>query len=509
MSKKLLLFAKESGVFPHLGLGYLASYLRKYLKYDDVFIEEATSQTLYGQLKLIKDYKPDIVGFTCVTRDHNHISDLAKMVKEELGIPIIIGGHHISPIPHTLPEHIDIAVIGEGEETLLELIAVFCGKGKLEVQDLEKINGVAYHCNGHVRVNPRRRPISSLDKIPFPARDLFDMKRHLRATRSLSSLKYPIDSSAAMLSSRGCPYNCIYCSSKAFWQTYRYFSAEYVVAEIRMLVDKYDVDTININDDLFIGNRKRLRKIVELIKQEGINKKVKFWISARSNIFDEEIAQLLKEMNVFHVAFGFESDSEKVLEYLKGGNVTTEQNRKAAILAKKYGFRVEACIIVGSPDETGEDMMRTFEFIKEYPIDAFGACILTPLPGAPLWEEAKRRGLVRDDMDFDNLWDFDASTVLEKQNDIVLMTKALSRTEFFKEYRKFMQLTLEQGGYTGNIKDLKIFSFQFWKSILRRPRLFFQLIRKNISSKTKYSYPSIYKSLKAIDGIFRISETKY
>jgi radical SAM superfamily enzyme YgiQ (UPF0313 family) len=505
VTKKLLLFAKEKGVFPHLGLGYVASYLRKYLKYHNVFIEEATPQELEKQLKLIKDYKPDIIGFTCVTRDYNHIANLAKMVKEEMGIPIILGGQHISPIPHTLPKHIDIAVIREGEETVLEVMDTFLGRGRIEVQDLEKIDGIAYHYDGGIKINSRRRLISPLDKVPFPARDLLDMDHYLKAARSLGSSKYPVDSSAAMTSSRGCPYNCVYCSAKTFWQTYRSFSAEYVVAEIKMLVDKYHVDTININDDLFIGNRKRVKKIVELIKQEEINKKVKFWVSARANIFNEETAQLLKEMNVFHVAFGFESGSEKVLHYLKGENVTVEQNKKAALLAKKYGFRVEAGIIIGSPDETKKDMRQTFAFLKKYPIDAFGTCILTPLPGAPLWEEAKKERLVSDNMNFNNLWDFNSLTVLEKQSDIVLMTKTMSRREFFNEYKKIAQLQLERGGYIGNMDDLNLFSLLFWKVIITQPTTMLRLFKGFLSAKTMFSHPKIYRLLRRITGMIRLA----
>lgn len=503
MSKKLLLFGLHKGSILPLGLGYIASYLQKYSNYSDVEIELSE----VGSIQDIEKHHPDVVGFSTVTRDYNKIVSLAREAKQKLGIPTILGGHHITPIPHTLPKEFDLAVLGEGEQTMLEVMKLFLEDGEFCPEKLRKINGIAFHKSDRVEITPPRELIEPLDKIPYPARELFGMGKYTQPVYDWSFFEPMRITSIS--SSRGCPYNCVYCSSAVFWRKYRYFSAEYVVDEIKKILGKYPVDGIMIADDLFIGNKARLRKIVELIKKEGINKKVKFWANARANLLDEEACKLLKEMNVFHVGLGFESYSEPVLKFLKKGTVTMEQNKDALLLAKKYGFDVEGCFIVGSPHETREDMMKTYHFIKRYPIDSFGVQVMTPLPGTEMWKMAKERGSVSDAMDFDRLFDFNPIVYIDNYDQYkdFLMTEEVSKEDFLKIYRKFQVLQLKKGRYN-KITVSRVLSVAFWKAVTNNPGLLWRAVKYSLVGYV-FRFPRLWQAYQRTKGVLGVKDKSW
>lgn len=381
---------------PSLGVAYLASYLRKYLDFENIEIFSYIPE----DFSRIKESSPDIVGISAMSPQISAAVELSQKVKEELGIPIIIGGHHISNLPRSLPQTCDIGVIGEGEETLLELISLY-DSGDLSGERLHEVKGIVFRDGDEVVLTGPRERIEPLDRIPYPARDLLDMEHFLQTGNTFGP---HFGRGTHMFSSRGCPYNCIFCASAAFWGQARTHSPEYVVGEIRSLIESYGVELIHLYDDLFIFNKSRVVGIADLICKEGIHKEVKFGILGRVNLFDEEICKYLKKMNVIHVNFGAESGNQRVLHFLKGKHVTIQQTRDAVRLAKKYGFTVDATFIIGSPDETEEEMMETLEFIKSLELDKFAHFIATPYPGTALWEMTKEQGVVSEEMDWSKLW---------------------------------------------------------------------------------------------------------
>jgi radical SAM superfamily enzyme YgiQ (UPF0313 family) len=381
---------------PPLGLCYLASYLRKYGSFNNTVIVDKEDQ-----IKRIRKEKPDVVGISSATQDFMVAKELATKIKSEFDLPTIIGGYHITALPHTLPQCFDMGVIGEGEQILLELVRLFESCGEFPVEKLKKIESLAFHDNG-VMVTKRRSIIEPLDSIPYPARDLLKMKEYYLKPARLTYDKLSIGTS--IITSRGCPYNCVFCSQTGFWQhTYRMNSPEYIVGEIKELLKNYKLQIIRIMDDLFIGNKERIRKISLLIQKEGINEKVEFHVYGRSNLIDEEMCQLLKNMNVNYMNFGLESGSDKVLGYLKKNTVTVEDHKRALALCGKYDIKADASIIFGSPNETREDMYKTFELIRNENLKSVMVFKLTPLPASALWDTAKTDGLVSDDMDWELL----------------------------------------------------------------------------------------------------------
>jgi len=373
-----------------LGIAYITSYLRKYDGFDKVVIVDRENE-----IRKIKKEKPDIIGFSVLSKDFNDANNLAKEIKEKFDIPLIIGGHHISDMPFHLPKsNFDIGVIGEGEQTMLELMQLYEKSGEFPKQELKKINGLVFSDNGNLKMTERRKPIIPLDAIPYPARDLIKMKKYYLLPR-VSFFPGELVVSTGMFTSRGCPFSCAFCSSAR--SRVRFHSPEYVVGEISLLIEKYKVDHIVLWDDLFIINKERLRKIAELIKKEGINEKVQILANGRADLIDEETCKFLKDMNVTRVSIGLESGSEKILNYLKKGTVTVEQNRRAIKLLKKYGIQTHGFFIIGSPMETEEDLKQTLVLAKNENMDTFSTFQLTPLPNTDVWDYAKEKGIVSDE----------------------------------------------------------------------------------------------------------------
>jgi radical SAM superfamily enzyme YgiQ (UPF0313 family) len=403
--------------YPPLGIGYLVNSLRNHFG-NDTFQFKVVDRNIGFELL---DFKPDIVGITSVTQNYNIARKYASVIKSK-GIPVIIGGIHISMLPSSLTVDMDLAVIGEGEKTIINIFELFLRKKIFTKEDLSKIKGIAYRNRvNKLVVTEKQNPIFPLDNISIPARDLFKIKSH-----------------SYLFSSRGCPYHCIFCASSHFWNNVRFFSANYVFKEIKELVEKYDVRLISFYDDLMILDKERLQKLVVLLKNERILNKIRFSLNARANLLTEEVVGLLKEMNVVSVGMGLESGNERILRYLKGNNISIYDNRVAIKNLKKYKIAANASFVIGSPDETKEEMVDTFNFIKMSGLNFFDTYVLTPFPGTPIWEFAKKTGSVNDSMDWAKLnVNFESN-----HKKAVIISQTLTREEIYSIFLKFQKLRL-------------------------------------------------------------------
>lgn len=428
--RDLILTSLSTGTegHPPLGMCYIASYLKKYMNFDSIGIVEKERNLL----EKIKKYKPKIVGISSVTMEFNRTIELANSIKNELDVPVILGGPHITLAPQTMPKSVDIAVIGEGEETMLELMKMYQNYGEFLKRGLRKIDGVAFWDNNKIIFTKRRKLVEPLDKIPFPARDLLKMEEYyLKPRKTISSTK--VGRGTSMFTSRGCPFNCVFCASTKIWERrIRQHSARYVVDEINEIIDKYDVGGICIYDDFFVASKKRLEEIVRLIKKEKID--IDFRITTRADFVDEKACKLLAEMNCVEVSIGFESGSDKVLSYLKKDTITVKQNEKAAKLLKKYGIDVHGFIMIGSPFETKEDMMKTLKFIENNALDFISLSVTTPFPGTELWEYAKEKGLIKEDS-------WDKLNLHPKDEDFIFLNNEMSKEEFLDIYNLIKKRT--------------------------------------------------------------------
>ncbi len=397
--------------FPQLGLGYLVSSLRQDFG-SDYFEFRVIDRDIEEN---IKKFKPDMVGITSVAQNYNRAAKYASIAKK-YNLPVIMGGVHISLLPATLTNDMDVGVIGEGEETIVDLFNCFEKKRKFGKDELENVNGIVFRRDNELITTKKRNPIQPLDRIPVPARDLFTIAK-----------------TTYMFTSRGCPYRCVFCASTRLWETTRFFSAEYVVSEIKYLVEEYGVNQIEFWDDLFIVSKPRLTEIVELMEKENILGKVKFTCNARANLVNSEIVQMLKQINVVQISMGLESGSPRTLEYLKGKSVTVEDNANAVKTIRNYGIEPYGTFIIGLPEESKQDILETLRFIKGSRLAGFDICVLTPFPGTPVWDYATARNLVGEDMDWSRL---DISFVRSHDTAIILSEK-LPRDELYKLFVMF------------------------------------------------------------------------
>jgi anaerobic magnesium-protoporphyrin IX monomethyl ester cyclase len=406
--------------FPSLGLGYLASAVKTAGLPVDFEIFNCNMEA--NVLHKIRYYRPDIVGITSVSQYYNKAMSFARLAKS-FGLPVIIGGTHISALPETITAYMDIAVLGEGEQTIVELIKLYLSEGSffkngmLRTEELDKINGIAFRYDSKLVVTKLRDMIQPLDMIQPPDR----------------SILY-IGKSTSMFTSRGCPYRCTYCYSSRYWDKVRFFSAEYVVSEIEQLYTKFHVKSISLLDDLFIADKKRLAEIVNKLAKKNLLGKIDFICNVRSNLVTEELVNMLHAMRVKIVGMGIESGCQKTLEYLKGkGNITVQDHARAMTLLRKVGIAPHPSFIIGSPCETKEDALETIKFIEDNRIKDFEIYVLVPFPGTPVWDYALSRRLVSNNMDWDRLyWDFG------KNSNPVILSEQMSRKEILEIYCKLI-----------------------------------------------------------------------
>lgn len=381
---------------PHFGLSALAAFVKNKIPNINIKIVEGLNP-----LKDILNTKPDIVGFTSDTFAFQKTKKIAIKIKNKLKIPILIGGVHITAMPKSFSYPFDIGSIGEGELTLLELIEIFLKHKKFNYTDLEKIDGLIYKKDKSVIKTSPRKLIKNIDDLPFPARELTPMEDvYLKNQFNLFNSKRMV----SIMTSRGCPYHCVFCGSPVQWGGARFHSPEYVIKEIKFLIKTYNIDGIMFWDDLFIAPIERLKKLKNLIIKEKLNKKLVFFGYARANLITEDVCKILAKMNTKRLIFGLESGSPKILGYLKQHSVTVEDNKRAVDLCRKYKITSSSGYIVGTPGETVEDLKDTYNLMKNHPLDNTQIYILTPYPGTKIWEEAKKEKIVSDNMDFDKLF---------------------------------------------------------------------------------------------------------
>lgn len=357
--------------FLPLAFGYLKAYLDKNLK-------TPVTMTLLDTTEDLDTF--EIVAISATSQEYEQAIQIARTIKrKKRNIITVLGGHHITYLPETLTEDFDIGVRGEGEQTFFELINYFQENGFTIIPEkLKNIPGIVFRENNNI-INTENRQLINLENLPHPDRQF--------------------GSSQYIFTSRGCPYKCSFCSSSAFWEKTRFFSAEYVVEEIEQLLEQFpDMKQIPIWDDLFIADKKRLMDIIDLVQSKGISKKVNFNFSVRANLVDDDMCNALKRLNVNGVSFGAESGSDRILKLMNKGT-TVSQNQKALDLLKAYGIPVACSFIVGWPTETEEEVRKTFDFILENIaegklVTSNAVNILMPIPGTVLWDIAVHEGLI-------------------------------------------------------------------------------------------------------------------
>ena len=307
----------------------------------------------------------DLYGVSVVTPNYVEATELA----EELWWrgTTIAGGPHASAVPESL-NMFDHVVIGEGERSMLSI----CKRKKPKYL--------------------KSQLIGNLDTLPIPARDLLPMDKY--------SLKIEGEPATPIITSRGCPYGCVYCGKQMYGNKWRAHSASYVVKEMQSVKKEFDIDRFYIYDDTFSLDKKRVHDICSLMSQRL--RKMKFRCTSRVDCVDEKLLKTLKKAGCDEICYGVESGSNDILRNINKG-FTKEVVMKTVEETKAAGIRVKLYFMLGLPGDTEKTMQETKDFSKELEPDEAGFYILTPYPGSDLWDDPKKYGI---EIDYDPSWNY-------------------------------------------------------------------------------------------------------
>lgn len=370
-----------------LGLLYIGACLEKanhVVDFIDSDIDGFDENKLLGY---INETQPDLIGFGATTVTINNALDMSELIKDATDIPIMMGGIHATIAGEEVikKKKIDYVVVGEGEETVCELVRAIGNK-----QELSDVKGIYYKDKDKVVFTGDRALIKNLDNIPFPARHLL---RHPLDYVPPDAQEIPV---ASIMTSRGCAGRCTYCCTKLiFGRTMRFRTAENIAEEIEYKIKKYDIKEIHIMDDCFTINKRRVLEFRDEIKKRGIKTTFVFSNGIRADQVDEDILRALKDIGTSSVAFGVESGNQRILDNIKKG-LELDTTRKAFRLSKKHGLTTWGFFMIGMPGENKKTVRDTIEFAKELDPDFAKFLILKPFPGTEVFRQLQREGRIFD-----------------------------------------------------------------------------------------------------------------
>ena len=382
------------GSAPALGLGYIGAVLRN--EGYDVSILDAYFLSWKEMEAALREKKPDVLGITCLTEGRASAYGLARLAKSlDPTVKTVMGGHHAAYLCEQVLENypVDIVVRGEGELTFLELVQALENKA-----DLQRVKGIAYRDEGVVVKTSKREFMSDLDRLPVPLYEFFDFDcypdyRIRMAYRGKPRKK--IGRYVSVVTSRGCPGNCLFCSSSRFWGVkWRSRSAESVVDEVEMLYKDYRARYINFADDAFTIEPERVIAICKEILKRKL--RIRWDCTTRVNAVSVEMFEWMKAAGCFFVSFGVESGCASVLANINK-RITIPDITRAFKLAHKAGLRAVAFLMVGNPGESDVSVDETAALLKAIRPWRTSVSVAMVFPGSALYERAKASGFLNDD----------------------------------------------------------------------------------------------------------------
>ncbi len=346
-----------------------------------------------------KTFLPDIIGISCMfSIQAKVVSEIAKEIKKKLpSVKIFVGGAHPSSMPEDAvsDDNIDFAIIGEGEETVIDLIRCL-GENKSP----GNIDGICYREeNGSILLNPKTRYIGNLDNLSFPNWDFLPVEKYFSLNRPHGTITRN-NRIIPVVTSRGCPAKCVFCSIHPIWgRKYRARSPENVVNEIEELVKKYNVQEIHIEDDNMTLDKRRAEKICDLL----IARQIKVSFTAPNGLavwaLDNGLLRKLKNAGFYRLTLAVESGSQSTLTKIIHKPLKLEKVFEVIDSANKIGFDIDVFFVVGFPGETLEEMQKTFDLGKKLDVSSVKYFVATPYPGSELLEIARKEKLIPDNFD--------------------------------------------------------------------------------------------------------------
>lgn len=415
--------------FP-LGLAYISSCLKK--NGFNVFclnLCHFDKSTPINEIikEHIEKYKIDIFCTGAMSWYWNQIDEILKIAKKiKPDIITVVGGALVTADPELALKnlHIDIGVIGEAEETMVELAKMLCENDK---KNFEKINGLAFIKNGELTITPPRNYIENLDALPFPDYEGFSFKEwsplisgsgNFEILEKINNLRY-----AEIIGSRSCPFSCTFCYHP-LGKKYRARSLENIFTEINYLIKNYQVNFIYFLDELFSANHERMIKFADLIKPYNIG----WGGSFRVNDVNPEILKILKQSGLKYIGYGIENMNDEILTSMQK-RATSAQNENALRLTREAGISCSGNLIFGDPAETEKTVKKTLNWWLKNPQYSISLVALKVLPDSPIYQNAIKNNLITDRLKF-----------TQRRFPIINLTK-MSDRKFYKWLSRLSMMT--------------------------------------------------------------------
>jgi anaerobic magnesium-protoporphyrin IX monomethyl ester cyclase len=362
-----------------LGLAYIAAAIEQEKNHHVDVVDSVglsnTFEKINGKTRIglpvdelisrIGEKDPDIIGMSFITSIHaDEMVDILQRIKKvQPGIPIVVGGAHVTlEYQKCIGEDcIDIIVLGEGEKTIVELLNALQDK-----KDLSTVRGIVFKNGaGDVVCTQEREPVD-IEQLPLPARHLFPMKNYLKNRPSHYYMRNPV---ASLITSRACPFHCIFCSTTLLWgRRYRARSPKKVVDEIEMLQKDYGVREFLINDDSFTADKKRAMAICDEIIARKLDIRYQIPPGVNLHLLDDELLVKFKNSGLYILNAQFETGNPKTVKYIRKP-INLEKGRFVIDKANKLGMWTKTNIIIGFPEETKEDIETTIQFVENLKVD--------------------------------------------------------------------------------------------------------------------------------------------
>ena len=468
-----VLLIKPSGLAFHnfsvtqpLGLMYLASYLRKddprrhHIRIADLRLSSSSPDVLAD---IAREFRPDVVGISALTMEARGLHHAAATVKAMCpDCRVVAGGPHPSVFyEQTLADaHIDCVVLGEGEITFKELVQAFEQRS-----DFHAVKGIAFRDGQSIRKTAPREFIQNPDTIPFPAWDLIDPDAYYRVCGEtpLGRRRY-----MAMFTSRACPYRCTYCQT-LFGKGFRPRSPENVLEEIDLLHRRYGIEWLDIEDDIFNHDPRRVDRICDMIIERGYRIRMAFPNGLRSDRLEKQTLDKLHAAGTRLIAFAVESGSDRIQTLIRK-NLQIAKVREAIAHAASLGIFCVGFFMMGFPTETERDMEATVRFAVRSRLHVADFLIVVPFEGTDIFEESRKKLENR-------LVDFDDYNYMRSRFNLSVVPDAGLTRILRKASRQFYlnPIRLVRIAYRylwlGNLRDMLTYGFGvFWNMFLKTSR---------------------------------------
>ncbi len=427
-----------------MGLLSLAAWMEQHGHQADIHDCYAFPGMDNRVFKYLDEQQPDFIGFSTTTSSFLDGVRLATRAKEILPkIKTVFGGVHLSALRDNLLRDfpvIDYGVVGEGEETLRELV-------ECESDGLRNIEGLVFRDKDEIVFTGFRKKLLDLDSLPFPA---YEKLEGYPDSYKLPIFSYPKAPNTTVITSRGCPYTCSYCDRSVFRRSYRYNSPEYMMELLTYLHKRFNIKHVNIYDDTFTLRRDRVMKFCEQKINSGLP--MTFNCAARTEQLDSEMLTMMKKAGCWMISLGIETGDPDLLKrhrsYLPASRMDNplENIRAMVHLIKKAGIRAKGLFMMGLPGETEESIDKSMKYVFSLPLDEFNLSKLTPFPGAPIYGDIREHG------SFDERW--------EQMNalNFIFIPKGFTKQRLEERYREFYRR------YFTRPKILLKYTSMIWKS---------------------------------------------